>query len=116
MLRDALRLCLDRRVIASLVGIGLAVALLAPDRLLAVVPLLIVLACPASMIVMAWTMRPSRTTPAGELGQRHAEDIRAELALLEARRSELQAALAADRGPGSGAESSSGGRREIASR
>jgi hypothetical protein len=68
MLRDALRLCLDRRVIASLAAIGLAVALLAPDRLLAVVPLLIVLACPASMIVMAWTMRPSRT-PAGELGE-----------------------------------------------
>jgi hypothetical protein len=61
-----------------------------------VIPLLIILACPASMIVMAVMMRPSPGTTSGdEAPPRDADRIRSELADLETRRSSLEAELSA---------------------
>ncbi len=44
--------CLDRRVLIGLAGLGVAVLVVRPQWLGAVLPLLLVLACPLSMLLM----------------------------------------------------------------
>lgn len=51
-----LRACLDWRVLAVLLGVGAGVAAFAPNLIAGAIPLLIVAACPLSMLVMMWTM------------------------------------------------------------
>ncbi len=51
-----LRACADWRVVAILVAVGAGVAVLAPNLIAAAIPLLIVAACPISMLVMMRTM------------------------------------------------------------
>ena len=58
-----LRTPADWRVVTVLVAIGVAVALVAPNVISAAIPLLIVAACPLSMVVMMRSMgghEPSR--------------------------------------------------------
>lgn len=57
-----LGMCFDRRVLIGLAALGVAVLLVAPQYGLAVLPLLLLAACPISMGVMAWMMRKK---PAG---------------------------------------------------
>lgn len=52
-----LGMCFDRRALIGLAALGVAVWLLAPEYVLAVLPLLLLAACPISMGVMAWMMR-----------------------------------------------------------
>ena len=53
---NALKLCLNWKVVASLAIVGLGVAVLAPGAVAAAVPLLVLAACPLSMIVMMGAM------------------------------------------------------------
>jgi hypothetical protein len=98
-MRQFVRLCLDPRVLVAFGVLGVAVWLLAPGLLLGAIPLLIILACPASMIVMAVMMRPSACTTSDQAPPRDAGRIRSELADLEARRSSLEAELSAAQEP-----------------
>lgn len=56
-MKRALEMCFDRRVVVGLGVLALAIWLLAPQFLLAALPLLVLLACPLSMVLMAWMMR-----------------------------------------------------------
>jgi hypothetical protein len=51
-----LRACADWRVVAILVAVGAGVAVFAPNLIAAAIPLLLVAACPISMLVMMRTM------------------------------------------------------------
>ena len=56
-MKDLVAMCLDRRILAVLAAVALGVWLVAPQYVLAAVPVLLLIACPASMLVMAWMMR-----------------------------------------------------------
>jgi hypothetical protein len=89
---SVLRYCLDRRVLAALAVAGLLIALLAPQAVGRALPLLLVAACPLSMVAMALTMNrsaaPSATPPS-------VESIRRELGELSTRQRRLEGELAA---------------------
>lgn len=53
---NILRACLNWRVVAVLVAVSAGVTMFAPNLIAAAVPLLIVAACPLSMLVMMRTM------------------------------------------------------------
>ena len=57
-----LGMCLDWRVLGGLAVVGLGIWLYAPQLIGAALPLLVLLACPLSMAVMAWMMRGSMRT------------------------------------------------------
>ncbi len=91
-------MCPNRKVIAGLVAVGIGVWAVAPNLLGAAVPLLLVAACPLSMLFMMWgmggmgggqaTAPPRRATPAGaSVGQQPSGS----LAALRSRSVELQA-------------------------
>jgi len=52
-------MCLDKRVLGGLAVVALGIWLYAPQLVGAALPILVVLICPLSMLVMAWTMRGS---------------------------------------------------------
>ena len=79
--------CLDRRVLIALAATGVAVLLVHPSWLGAVVPVLIVLACPLSMLLMMRGRGPAGSTGASS-GGGDLEDLRAEVVRL---RAEVQA-------------------------
>ncbi|MGH2801351.1 MAG: DUF2933 domain-containing protein [Thermoleophilaceae bacterium] len=54
-----LGMCFDWRVLGGLAVVGLVIWLYAPQLLGAALPLLFVLICPLSMVLMAWMMRGS---------------------------------------------------------
>jgi len=101
-MRQFVRLCLDPRVLVAFGALGVAIWLLAPGLLIGAIPLLIILACPASMIVMAVMMRPSAGTAIDQTTIPDAGRIRSELADLEIRKSTLEAELAAAETPDPG--------------
>lgn len=53
---DALKMCLNRNVLIGLGVVALGVWVLAPDAFSAALPLLVLLACPLSMVVMMGAM------------------------------------------------------------
>lgn len=59
-MRSALGRCLDPRVLAALAGAGVVLWITAPSAIGAILPLLLVAACPLSMLAMAWMMRGPR--------------------------------------------------------
>lgn len=58
-----LRACLDRRVLVALAAITVGVYVIAPEMIGRAMPLLLVAACPLSMLVMAASMRPASDEP-----------------------------------------------------
>lgn len=58
---NVLQTLADWRVVAVLVAIGAGVALLAPNMVAAAIPLLVVAACPLSMVVMMRSMGSRET-------------------------------------------------------
>ena len=77
--------CLDRRVLISLGGIGLAVLVVRPALLGTVLPLLVVLACPLSMLLMMRRTGGEACTSGstrGDSGSHEVEKLRAELTRL----------------------------------
>ena len=87
-----LRYCLDRRVLAVLGVLALAVAFFAPHALGAALPLLLVAACPLSMVVMAIAMSRGSAPVAGSSS---VESMRSELTELAERQRRLEGELAA---------------------
>lgn len=87
-----LRYCLDRRVLAVLGLVALATAFLAPRALGAALPVLLVAACPLSMVVMAVAMSRG-STPAARSSS--VESMRTELTELAERHRRLEGQLAA---------------------
>lgn len=82
-------MCFDKRVIAGLVVVGLAVVVFAPDVVGVVLPLLIVAACPLSMVLMMRSMsRAGASCSTASGGSKAADDevaeLRAELERLRA--------------------------------
>ena len=57
--------CLNWKVIVALGVAGIGVAVLAPTSLVVALPVLVAVVCPASMLLMAWSMRKggSHDTP-----------------------------------------------------
>lgn len=56
-MRRLLAMCLNWKAAAILAAVGLVVWVLAPNLLIAALPLLLVALCPLSMAIMAWSMR-----------------------------------------------------------
>lgn len=91
-MKRALELCLDRRVLVSLGVVALAIWILAPQFLLAALPVLVLLACPLSMLLMVWMMRGDMH---GARGDATAAD---RLVALEREHARLGAEIARTRG------------------
>ena len=82
-----LKMCLNPKVLLGLAAVGVAIWLLAPGALTAALPLLVLAACPLSMLLMMAMMRGHNGTKEGARAAETSEhDIRAELAGLQARR------------------------------
>lgn len=89
-MKNVLGMCLNPRVLAGIAVVLAAIWVLAPQFLLAALPLLLLAACPISMALMAWTMRgemSGRRTMAGPQG---AVDPQARLRELEQAQTRLQ--------------------------
>jgi hypothetical protein len=55
-----LKMCLNWKVLASLAAVGVGVYLFAPRLLAEAVPVLLLAACPLSMLLMMWAMQRSQ--------------------------------------------------------
>ncbi len=64
---DCVQMCLNWRVLVGLAVVGLAVWVVAPRLVLAALPLLLVVACPLSMLVMMGRMRGGQPAQANQL-------------------------------------------------
>lgn len=101
-MKSALGMCFNWKVLAGLAVIGGVVVVVAPGQALAVLPLLLLAACPLSMVVMAVTMggmagRGRKTR--GPDASPSAEELHDRLARLEDERGALNAQLAATAPP-----------------
>jgi hypothetical protein len=76
--------CLDRRVLIGLAGLGIAVLVVQPQWLGAVIPLLLVAACPLSMLLMMRRGTSSCATTTNAEGDHELEELRTEIARLRA--------------------------------
>ena len=54
---DLFRMCLNWKVLAGLAAVGVGIWVIAPNLILAALPLLVLAACPLSMLVMMWGMK-----------------------------------------------------------
>jgi hypothetical protein len=94
-----LRACLDWRVLTGLAGLGVAVYLVAPGLIAPAVPLLLLAACPLSMLVMMKAMgdHPTKSGPdlAEPGGADRAAALRRELADLGRRQEQVAGELRA---------------------
>lgn len=52
-----LKMCLNWKVLAGLAAVGVGIYLVAPDLVVAAIPLLLLAACPLSMVLMMWSMQ-----------------------------------------------------------
>jgi hypothetical protein len=53
----ALRMCLNWKVLAGLATVGIGVYVLAPELMAETLPVLLLAACPLSMLLMMWGMQ-----------------------------------------------------------
>jgi hypothetical protein len=94
---NILRACLNWRVVGVLVAVGAGLALLAPNLIAAAFPLLIVAACPVSMLVMMRTMASHQLSPSAGpvqgLGDRPGQ-LRERLAATRLEQQQLERELA----------------------
>lgn len=99
-----MRMCLNWKVVAGLAGVGLVVLLVAPGAIGAALPLLLVAACPLSMVLMMRTMSGSAASRTnGEAEPPPASDevarLRAEVDRLRAQQAGAKGASARVRRP-----------------
>jgi hypothetical protein len=52
-----LKMCLNPKMLAGLAAVGVGIYLVAPDLVLAALPILLLAACPLSMLLMMWGMQ-----------------------------------------------------------
>jgi hypothetical protein len=95
-------MCYDWRVLTALAVLGVGIFLVAPGIALAALPLLILAACPLSMIIMMKSMGGHQASapeaaaePATAAGSDRVAALRGELAELGRRQERLAAELAA---------------------
>jgi hypothetical protein len=55
-----LKMCLNPKVLAGLAATGVAIYLFAPNLIAAALPILLLAACPLSMLLMRWAMQQSQ--------------------------------------------------------
>ncbi|MGI8937638.1 MAG: DUF2933 domain-containing protein [Iamia sp.] len=80
-------MCLNKKVIAGLIVAGVAIYLLAPDLIGGALPLLVLAACPLSMVVMMRAMSKDRAASGPEgAGADEVSALRAEVARLRMER------------------------------
>lgn len=92
---SVLRACLQPRVLAPLLVAGLAVVVLAPGLIAAAIPLLIIAACPLSMLLMMRSMAGQAPERAVDPNGGRVTELRRELAHLAERQRRLESQLAA---------------------
>jgi hypothetical protein len=93
-----LKMCLNWKVLAGLAATGVGVYLVAPDLVLAALPILLLAVCPLSMLLMMWGMQQSQeqnqqTPQESDVGLTREERIaqlRAQQAALADRTGELE--------------------------
>jgi len=86
-----LKMCLNWQVLSGLAAVGLGIGLLAPGLFGRALPILLLAACPISMLVMMATMRqPSTRAPAPE----DINSLQAQLAELTAQQEQVRKHLA----------------------
>jgi hypothetical protein len=93
-----LKMCLNWKVLASLAAVGVGVYLFAPGLLAEAVPILLLAACPLSMLLMMWSMQRSQgqgqqtpeDTDAGLTREERIAQLRAQQAALANRIGELE--------------------------
>lgn len=93
-MKNMLGMCLNPRVLAGIALVIAAIWVLAPQFLLAALPLLLLAACPVSMALMAWTMRGDTSGRGTMAGQQGALDPQARLRELEHAQTRLQGEIA----------------------
>jgi hypothetical protein len=87
---DCVQMCLNWKVLAGLAVVGLAVWVVAPQFVLAALPLLLVVACPLSMLVMMGRMRggqpaqANQPPAAGQTRDEQAAELRSRLLSMQA--------------------------------
>ena len=69
-----LKMCLNWKVLAGLAAVGVGIYLLAPDLVVAALPILLLAACPLSMLLMMWAMQHTQ-----EQGQQTPQELGADL-------------------------------------
>jgi hypothetical protein len=92
-------LCFNRNVLIALGVVALGVLVVAPDAFVAALPVLVLLACPLSMVVMMWAMsrgnREAARTNRDEAPEPQVQDATApEVVRLRAEVDQLRAELA----------------------
>ena len=60
---NMLKMCLNPKVIAALVAVGIGIYVAAPGLMVAALPLLLLAACPLSMLLMGGAMMHGRGEP-----------------------------------------------------
>jgi hypothetical protein len=93
-----LKHCLNWKVIAGLAGVGVGIYLVAPDLVVAALPILLLAACPLSMLIMMWGMqgahgkdqRASQEADASLTREEHLTRLRWQQAALTERINELE--------------------------
>ena len=102
-----MKICLNWKVLAGLAAVGLGVAVVAPNLIGALLPLLVFAACPLSMLLMMWSMRgmqggrcdtrPGQATGAASKHGAHTEqltELRSQLAGLQAQQDAIARQIA----------------------
>ena len=56
-----LKMCLNWKVLAGLAAVGVGIYLVAPDLVAAALPILLLAACPLSMVLMMWSMQHTQS-------------------------------------------------------
>ena len=92
---NILRACYDWRVLSALAGVGVGIYLFAPGLLVAALPILLLAACPLSMLLMMKAMSgPSASAqPAVATDEDRVAVLRRELTEVSRRQEELAAEL-----------------------
>jgi hypothetical protein len=93
-----LKMCLNWKVLAGLAAVGVGIYLVAPDLVLAALPILLLAVCPLSMLLMMWAMRggpsedqqASQEADAGLTREEHLTRLRWRQAALADRIDELE--------------------------
>ena len=87
---DCVQMCLNWKVLVGLAVVGLAVWVVAPQLVLAALPLLLIVACPLSMLVMMGRMRGGQPAQAnqfpaeGRTRDEHVGELRSRLLSVQA--------------------------------
>jgi Protein of unknown function (DUF2933) len=95
---NMLKSCLNPKVLVGLGGAAVAIYLIAPNLIAAALPILLLAACPLSMLLMMWAMQQSQgqgqqtaqDTDAGLTREERIAQLRAQQAALDDRIGELE--------------------------